>query len=95
MMTRTAFAAAVIATLAVAAPASAESYKFRYRAHELQTDGGRQAMMARLDSQVSRYCQVDDSRGIYTKRAAKACKEEVLGEIVSKIDNVQFASLQF
>lgn len=95
MLTRTLIAAVALVSFAVAAPASAESYKFRYRPHELQTDGGRAAMMARLDSQVDRYCQVDDARGLHTKRAAAACKQDVIAEIVSKIDNVQFASLQF
>ncbi|MFN0024361.1 MAG: UrcA family protein [Parvularculaceae bacterium] len=94
MWTKTVIAAVAIATVATAAPASAESYKFRYRAHELQTDGGRAALMARLDAQVGRYCAVDDARGLHTKRAANACKDEVKSEIVAKIKNAAFASLQ-
>ncbi len=94
MWTKTVIAAVAIATVATVAPASAETYKFRYRAHELQTDGGRAALMARLDGQVDRFCAVDDARGIHTKRAAKACKQEVKSEIVSKMQNAAFASLQ-
>lgn len=94
MMTKTLFAAALLATFAASAPAAAESYKFRYRAHELQTDGGREALMVRLESQVERYCNLDFARGLQTRLVAQACKADVIAEIVSKIDNVQFASLQ-
>ena len=94
-MTKTLFAAALIATFASAAPASAETYKFRYRPHELQTEGGRALMMARLDSQAERFCKADDVRNLYTRQAARACKADVIAEIVSKIDNVQFASLKY
>jgi UrcA family protein len=93
MMTKTYIAAVALASFIASTPASAESYAFRYWPHELQTAGGRSVMMARLDSQVERFCEVNDSRGIHTVRAAKQCKEDVIAEILSKIDNVQFASL--
>lgn len=93
MMTKTLIAAVALASFAASAPASAESFKFRYKPHELETNGGRQAMFGRLDRQISSFCRVDESRGIFTVRASKTCKSEVLAEITGKIQNVDFAAL--
>lgn len=94
MITRTLLAAAALASFAATAAGAAESYKFRYHAFELQTQGGRAALMTRLDRQVDRYCDANTYQHLAGMRASKQCKEEVMAEIISKIDNVAFASLQ-
>lgn len=93
MENRTLIAAVALAAFAASAPASAESFKFRYMPHELETAGGRDAMMDRLDRLAGNYCRIDDWRGIHTRRASKECKIEVVAEITAKIQNVEFAAL--
>ena len=92
-MTRTFIAAVALAAMVASAPASAEPFKFRYKTHELETVGGRESMMARLDRQAEKYCGVDASRGIFVRRAAKECRSEIVAEITAKIQNVEFAAL--
>lgn len=87
------FAAVAIATFAAVAPASAQSFEFRYQSYELQTKGGRDALMVRLENFVERVCDANGSRGIAVQRAAAECAVAVKGDIMSKIDNVDFASL--
>lgn len=86
--------AAAVATLAVAASASAETYEFRYQPYELATKGGRAALMARLDDFVERKCDADSARGLAARRSAAECVLQVKAEIMDKIDNVQFAGLE-
>jgi UrcA family protein len=94
MTIKHALAAAFVASaaLAAAAPAAAGSFAFRYKPHELATDGGRTDLMTRLDRRISAFCE-DSGRGLYTRKAAAACKEEVKQQIMAKIDNVAFAAL--
>lgn len=96
MTIKHAIAAAFIASaaLAGAGPAAAESFAFRYKAHELQTEGGRADLMTRLDRRIAAYCENDGWRSLYTRKAAAACKEDVKAEIMAKIDNVAFAALE-
>lgn len=93
METKTLIAAVALAAFAASTPASAETFKFRYKPHELQTAGGRDAMADRLDRQAGNYCRVDDRRGIHTRRVSKECKTEIVAEITAKIQNVEFAAL--
>lgn len=92
-MTKTFFAAVALAAIFASAPASAEAFKFRYKPHELETVGGREAMMARLDRQAGSYCGVDATWGIFVRRKAKECRREIVAEISSKIQNAEFAAL--
>jgi UrcA family protein len=93
MMTKTFVAAVALASIVASVPASAESFKFRYKPHELETAGGRESMMARLDRQADRYCGVDAPRGVFVWRAAKECRNDIVAEISAKIQNVEFAAL--
>lgn len=93
METRTMIAAVALAAFTASAPASAETFKFRYKPYELQTIGGRDAMMDRLDRLAGAYCRIDDGRGIHTRRAAKECKSEIVADVTAKIQNVGFAAL--
>lgn len=86
-------AAALVATAAVT-PAAAQSFEFRYKSYELETQGGRASMNARLDRMIDRYCGADDARSLSARRAAEACRETAMAEVVAKIDNVDFASLE-
>jgi UrcA family protein len=93
MMTKTFIAAVALASIVASAPASAESFRFRYKPHELETAGGREAMMARLDRQAGNYCGVDATRGVFALRKAKECRNDIVAEITAKIQNVEFAAL--
>lgn len=93
MMIKTLIAAAVIAASA-AAPAAAENFRFRYSAHELQTEGGRAELMSRLDRQVSHYCDANTFRHLAGERAMRTCRKELTAEIVTRIDSVALAGLQ-
>jgi UrcA family protein len=88
-------AAALIASasLAAAGSAAAQDFAFRYKTYELQTQGGRADLMARLDRFVDSVCDPRGVRGLAFERAAEECKISVKAEIMAKIDNVEFASL--
>jgi UrcA family protein len=90
-MLKSAIASAIaLSAIFASVPAAAEPFAFRYKPQELTASGGLELVLARLDQQATRYCQIDDSRGIHTVRAAKACKTEVLSEVSAKIQNVEF-----
>jgi UrcA family protein len=95
MTIKHALAAAFVASAAFAAatPAAAEDFAFRYKSHELATAGGRADLMKRLDRRISSFCEDDGWRGVYTRKAAAACKDDVKAEIMAKIDHVAFAAL--
>ncbi len=92
-MTKTFIAAVALAAIVASVPASAEPFKFRYKPHELETVGGREAMMERLDRLAGNYCGVDATRGIFVLRKAKECRSEIVSEISVKVQNVEFAAL--
>jgi UrcA family protein len=92
MIAKTLIAAAAVASFA-AAPAFAEPFAFRYKSFELDTTGGRAAMMARLDRSIERHCDAGGVRSIAAQTAAAQCREELKHEVMAKIDNVEFAAL--
>ncbi len=93
MIAKTLFAAAALVATAAATPAAAEQFEFRYKSYEIETQGGRGGLMARLDRSIDRFCNNTGVRGISAKRAASACAEAVKVEVMAKIDNVEFANL--
>ena len=92
MIARTLLASALVAAAALT-PAAAEKFEFRYKSYELETQGGRLDLRARLDRMVERYCGIDGVRGLSARRAAEDCREETMADVLSKIDNVEFAAL--
>lgn len=92
MIARTLFAAALVAA-AAAAPAAAESFEFRYKSYELETQGGRADLEARLDRMVERHCDTRAVRSISARRAAEDCRETTMTEVMSKIGAVEVAKL--
>lgn len=93
MIARTLIAAALVAA-AAATPAAAEPFEFRYKSYELETQGGRADLKARLDRMVERYCDIGDVRNISARRAAAECRASTMAAILSEIDNVEFARLE-
>ncbi|MDZ7628115.1 MAG: UrcA family protein [Parvularculaceae bacterium] len=95
MSIKHAIAAAIVSTAAFAAAgtATAEPYAFRFKSYELETKGGRADLMSRLDRFVGNVCETDGARSLASKSAADKCKADVKAEIMAKIDNVAFASL--
>ncbi len=93
METKTFLAAAALAACSAMTPAAAGDFEFRYKAHELETPGGRADMMARLDRSIGRYCDNGGVRSISARRSADECREAVKAEVMSKFDDVEIASL--
>lgn len=93
MIAKTLIAAAAVASFAVVTPAFAEPFAFRYKSFELDTNGGRAALMARLDRSIEQYCSADGVRSLASQKAAAQCREVLKDEVMAKIDNVEFANL--
>lgn len=93
MIARTLVAASALFASAAVTPAVAEPFAFRYKPYELETQGGRADLEARLDRTVERYCAKNGVRGISARRAARVCREATLADVRQKIDNVEVASL--
>lgn len=94
MINRTFLAAVALTGLVAATRAGAEPFEFRYKSYELETQGGRADLKARLDRSIERYCAATGVRGISARRAAAECREAVMAEVLSDIDNVELASLE-
>lgn len=93
MIARTLIAAALAAAAAATPAAAAEPFEFRYKSYELETQGGRADLKARLDRMVERYCAAGEVRNISARRAAAECRATTMAAVLSKIDNVEFARL--
>lgn len=92
-MTAKTLIAAAVAAFAAATPAAAEPFAFSYQQFELETRGGRSALMARLDRSIERYCDTDAVRSLFARKAAAECHEELKAEIMDKVDSAEFAAL--
>lgn len=93
MIARTLVAASALVASAAVTPAAAEPFAFRYKPYELETQGGRADLEARLDRMVERYCDKNGVRGISARRASGLCREATLAEVRRQIDAVEVASL--
>lgn len=94
MINKTFLAAVALVSVVAATNAAAEPFAFRYKTYELETKGGRADLMARLDRSVDRYCATKGVRNISARRTAEECRQETMAEVLAKIDNVEFASLE-
>lgn len=84
-----------VATLAAAAaaPAHASDFKFSYNAHELQTAEGREVVLRRLDARATLACRADVEKALSLKLAAEECRDDLVEQIVSTIDDARLTTL--
>ncbi len=94
METKTLLYAAALAAATSLTPAAADNFEFRYKTYELETAGGRADMMARLNRSVARFCDRDSVRSLSARRAAEQCRDSLKTEVMAKIDNASYASLE-
>lgn len=94
-MTGKTFILASIAAIAIAAaaPAEARDFRFTYSAYELQTEGGREAVLKRLDRRAARYCGDYARKSLSDKRLAESCRQQVTREVVDQIDNPRLTAM--
>jgi len=94
LINKTFLAAVALVSVVAATRASAEPFEFRYKSHELETQGGRADLMVRLDRMVERWCADTGARGLSRRSVADKCREETKASIVAQIDPVALASLR-
>lgn len=83
-------AAAVI--IAAAQPAGAEEPAFAYRAYELQSPAGVEAVYARLTRLSKRACSQTGRRGLWEARIEEACAERLASDLVAKIGDAALSA---
>ncbi len=94
MIAKSLIAVAALVATAGLTPAAAERFEFRYKSYELETQGGRTDLMARIENFVDRRCDANGVRGLAAQRSEAKCVKQLKAEIMDKIDNVQLAGLQ-
>lgn len=67
--------------------AFASDVQFSYKAHELQTSNGVEALYNRLEFKAKKACQENGAKALYAKQMAKACRTNFINEIVGEIDD--------
>ncbi|MBY0420955.1 MAG: UrcA family protein [Parvularculaceae bacterium] len=84
-----------IAALAVAvsAPASAETMKFRYNSYELQSDSSLQAVHVRLMKQALRACYPGARVPLRLLQVQKECAASLADDVVQKIGDQRLTAL--
>ena len=87
--------AITIAAIAVAfaAPASAESFNFRYKSFELQSDASVNAVHKRLMKQANAACYAGARIPLWMARVQKECAVTLADEIVQKIGDQRLTAL--
>lgn len=93
MYAKTFLSAAAFAAFAIMTPAGAQPFDFRYQSFELETDGGRDALMARLDQSIERYCGADRVRGLSARKASLKCRDEIKEQVLAQFGQADFAQL--
>lgn len=86
---------ALIAAVALAAAcgaAEARDMRFAYASWELETAGGRDAVMDRIEFAAARACANGSRAGLYQIRAARACTDSVASDLIEKIGDSRLAS---
>lgn len=73
------------AVFAAAPAASAAVFVFRYSAEEIETPGGRDEVMHRLDKEALSFCRRLAVRAYDTAHSAGKCKRELKAEILEEI----------
>lgn len=90
-------AAPVIAALLVT-PALAESktmsgdFSFRFQEFEMQTQGGREQLLQRLERQVAAHCEVRRIAPLPVVREAKRCQARVMDMTIAQLDRAELAA---
>ena len=93
-MRSSAYFAVILAAGALAATAAnADNFKFNYGAHELETIGGRTALLHRLTNQAGGYCGVNQVRGLTETRAVENCQSALVAETVGKIGDTRLEAM--
>jgi UrcA family protein len=89
---KTALVGALLASVAAVAPASAGDFKFAYRAHEMQSEAGREYVLSRLERRARSYCRAYLTPSLRWK--VKDCAGEVVDDIVDQIDDRRLSALR-
>lgn len=85
---------AAFTSLIVAAPAAnASNYEFAYHPYELETAGGRLALYERIHRLSERVCGDNRSREMWRNRDRKECRDEVVMDLLAKIDDSRLYAL--
>lgn len=94
-MTRNAFVAlssVVFITVGGAFAASAQDFHFAYRPYELDTAGGRTALLQRLDRMAGKFCGVSNAKGLIDVQAAQRCNSQLVSNVVSQVSDPRLNS---
>ena len=83
----------VLLTLAAAAPAHAESVVMHYSAKELAAPGGAEALYKRIEARARSACADATPAGAWARRAAAACEDDLVADLVEKIGDGRLAAL--
>ncbi|MEX0644961.1 MAG: UrcA family protein [Parvularculaceae bacterium] len=84
---------AVLLAFAVSAPAYAEKADFHYSAQALAAPGGAEALYDRIKARVKSACADATPAGVWARRAAAACEEELTADLVGKIGDGRLAAV--
>lgn len=91
-MLRSAFIVAV-ALAAACGAAEARDARFSYSAWELETDGGRQAVMDRIEDAAARSCANGARAGLWEIRASRSCTDSMTADLVEKVGDTRLAGM--
>lgn len=80
-------AIASAAAVSVSGASADTPFTFKYKAHELETDGGREILISRLEAQAESFCSARTRRGSALSEKTKKCVQEKTGEIIAQIDD--------
>lgn len=86
-------AAVILAAAGVTGASAGQDFEFKYHAHELETDGGRLAVMKRLDRSAGAACNIHKRASIPQRRASVRCHVNLMDTTVAGIPDARFQAL--
>ena len=90
------FRSLIVASVAVAVAASAaqaSDFQFRYASWELESAGGRAAVMDRITDKAERVCSSLSYIALYKESAVSRCEAGVTRELVDRIGDPRLAAM--
>jgi len=70
----------------------AGSQQFSFKAHELETSRGLEALYDRIEFKAKKSCTHIGTRGIYAKQFEKKCTADLINQFVDNIDDTRLNS---
>lgn len=89
----TALTASIALVSSVASAAPADSFKFHYAGYELASDGGANALYARISKVAAAKCSAGVRASITQRLAAQRCASDMAGQFVQKIGDQRLVAL--